>query len=68
MRGHVLEPSYVIPTGIATREERRPLKCGVRQASRRGPSTSLRMTTVGLLSFVSVTNVAKRVCLPKTVK
>jgi hypothetical protein len=41
--------SYVIPNEV---EE--PLKCGERHASRRGPSTALRMTPFACLSPDSV--------------
>ena len=38
--------SYVIPSEVEG-----PHKCGTRHASRRGPSTTLRMTTLGMLSL-----------------
>jgi hypothetical protein len=39
-----LKHSYVIPSEVEG-----PLNCGIDHASRRGPSTALRMTTLGML-------------------
>src|SRR5438477_8073664 len=48
--------SYVIPSEVEG-----PPKCGTRHPSRRGPSTALRMTTLGRLSFLCESNRDKHV-------
>jgi len=48
LNSRVQKHSYVIPSEVEG-----PLKCGTRHPSRRGPSTTLRMTPFGCLGSLA---------------